>query len=76
MSGLEKPFKNSIKKSKKISKSQCQNAISEQKTTSDEHQILTQLLNSSEEKSRLKTPLAFSFYFLFWRDQNHHSKLT
>ena len=53
----------------------------EQKTTSEKSKFCSNTIFSIYFKNRAKKfhtakPLAFSLYFLFWRDQNHYSNLT
>ena len=82
MNGLGKPFrkKNPIKKSKNT-KNQSEIAACEQRTTSEKANFCSNTVFSHYFKIRAKKiharkPLAFSFHFLFRRDQNHHSNLT
>ena len=71
--------KNYIKNLKKA-ENRCQNAACEQKTTSEKANFCSNTVFSLYFKIRANIhaakPLAFSFHFLFRRDQNHHSNLT
>ena len=80
--GLEKPFRKIFDpKNRKNSKNQSEIAACEQKTTTDIAKFRSSTVFSLYFKTRAKKfhaakPLAFSFYFLFRRDQNHYSNLT
>ena len=82
MNGLEKPFrKKSDPKNRKNSKNQSGIAACEQKTTTEKSNFCSNTISSLYFKIRAKKihaakPLAFSLYFLFRHDQNHHSNLT
>ena len=82
VNGLGKPFrKKSDPKNRKNSKNQSEIAACEQKTTSEKANFCSNTVFSLSFKIRAKKfhaakPLAFSLYFLFRRDQRHHSNLT
>ena len=73
--------KKSDPKNQKKCKNQSEIAACEQKTTSEKANFCSNTVSSLYFKFRVKKfhaakPLAFSLYFLFRRDQNHHSNLT
>ena len=82
VNGLGKPFgKKSHPKNRKNSKNQSGIGACEQKTTTEKSNFCSNTIFSLYFKIRAKKihaakPLAFSLYFLFRRDQNHHSNLT
>ena len=82
LNGLGKPFrKKSDPKNRKNSKIQSEIAACEQKITSEKANFCSITVFSLYFKNRAKKihaakPLAFSFHFLFRRDQNHYSNLT
>ena len=83
MTGLGKPFrkKSDPKNRKKNSKNQIEIAACDQKTISEKANFCSNAVFSLYFKIRAKKnhsakPLAFSFHFLFRRDQNHYSNLT
>ena len=82
VNGLGKPFrKKSDPTNRKNSKNQSEIAACEQKTTTEKPNFSSSTVFSLYFKSRAKKihaakPLAFSLFFLFRRDQNHHSNLT
>ena len=74
-------LKNQIKKIRKKTENQCQNAACEQKTTTEKPNFCSNTVFSLYFKIRARKihaakPLAFSLHFLFRRDQNHYSNLT
>ena len=82
MNELGKPFRNkSDPKNRKNCKNRSEIAACEQKTTSEKANFCSNTVLSLYFKFRAKKihaakPLAFSFHFLFRRDQNHYSNLT
>ena len=73
--------KKSDPKIRKNSKNQSEIAACEQKTTSEKANFCSNTVFSLYLKFRAKKfhaakPLAFSFHFLFRRDQNQYSNLT
>ena len=82
MNGFGKPFrKKSDPKNRKNRKNQSEIAACEQKVTSEKanfcsNTVLSIYFKIRAQKFHAAKSLAFSLYFLFRRDQNHHSNLT
>ena len=70
-----------MQKIEKNCKNQSKIAASEQKTTTEKpnfcsNTVFSIYINFRAKKVHAAKPLAFSFHFLFRRDQNHYSHLT
>ena len=81
MNGFENHLeKNPIQKNRKKSKNQSESAACEQKTSEKanfcSNTVFSLYFKIRPKNIRTAQPLAFSFHFLFRRDQNHDSNLT